>query len=60
MMPCCKIIPGSNVSHHVLYAMNRYNESFDVIDSLSWPTRSRSETTRSGFHKKDIKEIVSS
>lgn len=56
MMPYCKQFPMSGSSHHVLYALNNYRGTFDVLDSFDWA--SNKSLSRSSFHCDDIKEIV--
>jgi len=53
MTPYCKLIPGTKTVHYVLYAMNKYRGTFDVLDSLEW-----AKGYKSSFHLQDIKEIV--
>jgi hypothetical protein len=57
-MPYCKTMPGSQQKHHVLYVMNKYRATFDVLDSFDWS--SHKELSRSSFHAADVKEIVCS
>lgn len=55
-MPYCKTMPGSQQKHHVLYVLNKYRATFDVLDSFDWS--SHKELSRSSFHAADVKEIV--
>ena len=54
------MIPGTETNHYVLYALNKYRDSVDVLDSKKWPKNSKKLLTRKGFHGSDVKEIVSS
>ncbi|KAM0902651.1 hypothetical protein ACQ4PT_019177 [Festuca glaucescens] len=56
IMPYCNKMPGSQQKHHVLYVMNKYRSTFDVLDSFDWS--SHKELSRSSFHAADVKEIA--
>ena len=56
LIPYCKISLVSGKSHHVLYALNKYNATFDVLDSFPYAKGVR--PSRSKFHSETV-EIVS-